>query len=216
MAGGRLCGLNLLGIASRPCALPHQAWSAWLRAHPAWDTQLESPAQGDATEKTQLRGQGDLALNPDSATSRLCSFGQVSSLLQGSFAVYTAGPKAPSSQGFLKIKCTPACGQNPLLRRHCRFSGGINPLPSPWPLPLRACSPISGWRGSGMATWVGVTLCPSPQASSLPPCPSNSGPQPPVHARHSALFKQALKLRFREKVNLGNLHFLVDVYAGTQ
>lgn len=67
-----------------------------------------------------------------------------------------------------------------------------------------------------MATWVGVTLCPSPQAPSPPPCPSDSGPQPPVHAHHSALLKQALKLRFREKVSLGNLHFLVDVYAGTQ
>ena len=58
--GGRLlleavCGHNLLGIASRPCALPHQAWSEWLQAHPAGDTQLESPPQGDATEKHSSR-----------------------------------------------------------------------------------------------------------------------------------------------------------------
>ena len=73
------------------------------------------PLSAMPQEKTQLRGQGDLALNPDSATSRLCSFGQVSSLLQSSFAVYIVGPKVPSSQGFLKTKCSPGCGQNPLL-----------------------------------------------------------------------------------------------------
>lgn len=103
-------GLICWVIARRPCAPPHWVWSTWLREHPAGDIQLESPTQCDATGKN--RGQGDLPLNPDSATSRLRSFGQVSSLLQGSFADIV-GPKMPSSQGFLKTKCSPGLWTEP-------------------------------------------------------------------------------------------------------
>ena len=80
------------------------------------------PLSATPQEKTQLRGQGDLALNPDFATSRLCSFGQVSS---AGFICSLVGPKVPSSQGFLKTKCSPGCGQNPLLlQARLLLSGG--------------------------------------------------------------------------------------------